>query len=192
MQVVLEPPSDEWSREFEELAARLMAGLGPLALRVDHIGSTAVPGLAAKDVIDAQVIVRSLEPVDELESAFAQVGFTPRLAKLRLRDHVPAGWEGEEASWDKLLVGPPPGERASNVHVRVSGSPNERYALLFRDFLRANERARDLWGRFKQELATETQGDRELYADLKDPATDVLIATAEEWARATAWAGPPS
>jgi dephospho-CoA kinase len=103
-----------------------LAALGDLVVRIDHIGSTAVPGLPAKDVIDVQVIVRSLEPSAELSAAFASIGFTPKLGKLKLRDHVPAGWEGDQAAWDKLLFGPHEGERPSNVHVRVSGSPNER------------------------------------------------------------------
>jgi dephospho-CoA kinase len=187
MDVVIEPPREEWGRELTALASRLAAALGDPVVRIDHIGSTAVPGLPAKDVIDVQVIVPSLDPAAELTAAFASIGFAPKLGAAKLRDHVPAGWEGEEAAWDKLLFGPPEGERASNIHVRVSGSPNERYALLFRDFLRSNDRARDLWGSFKERLAVETRGDRELYADLKDPATDVLLVSAEEWARGSGW-----
>lgn len=187
MPVEIVEPRDGWSGEFDALATRLSSALGPLALRIDHIGSTSVPGLAAKDVIDAQVIVESLELRPQIVERFAVIGFTPKLAELKLRDHVPGGWEGDESTWDKLLFGPPAGERPSNIHVRVAGAPNERYALLFRDFLRANDRARDLWGSFKRRLAAETGGDRELYASLKDPATDVLLATAEEWARQTDW-----
>jgi GrpB-like predicted nucleotidyltransferase (UPF0157 family) len=187
LQLLISPARDEWSRDFDALAARLSAGLGALALRIDHIGSTAVPGLPAKDVIDIQVIVQSLEPRAEIAAAFGRLGFSHRESDRFLRDHVPAGWEGDESAWAKLLFGPPPGERPSHVHVRAAGSPNERYALLFRDFLRANERARDLWGNFKERLAEETGGDRELYAQLKDPATDVLIATAEQWALASGW-----
>jgi GrpB-like predicted nucleotidyltransferase (UPF0157 family) len=191
MHVVIEPGRDEWCRDFDALATRLWATLGALALRIDHIGSTAVPGLPAKDVIDVQVIVGSLEPNGALMTAFAAIGFMPKLGESKLRDHVPAGWEGDESAWDKLLLGPPAGDRASSVHVRVTGSPNERYALLFRDFLRANDRARDLWGIFKQRLAEEVGGDRSLYAELKDPATDVLIVSAEEWAQVAGWPGPP-
>jgi len=160
---VIVEPRDDWSREFAALARRLAGALGSLALRVDHIGSTAVPGLAAKDVLDVQVIVRSLEPVEVIAEQFASIGFTSKLGDLRLRDHVPTGW---------------------------TGAPNERYALLFRDFLRANDRARDLWGSFKVRLAVEVEGNRELYVELKDPATDVLLTAAEEWASVTGWTGP--
>ena len=86
----------------------------------------------------------------------------------------------------------PTSERAPEPRPRSRcRSPGERYALLFRDFLSANERARDLWGRFKERLADETGGDRELYTELKDPATDVLIVSAEQWAQASGWPGPP-
>lgn len=190
MDVVIEPPREEWGSEFSALSSRLSAALADLVVRIDHIGSTAVPGLAAKDVIDVQVIVRSLEPSAELATAFAAIGFTQKLGTLKHRDHIPAGWEGDQAAWDKLLFGPPEAERPSNVHVRVSGSPNERYALLFRDFLRSNDRARDLWGAFKEHLADEVKGDRDLYADLKDPATDILLLSAEEWARTSGWPAP--
>jgi GrpB-like predicted nucleotidyltransferase (UPF0157 family) len=188
--VVIVESRDDWSREFDALGARLAGALGMLALRVDHIGSTSVPGLAAKDVLDVQVIVGALEPHEALAEQFAAVGFTPKLGDVKLRDHVPTGWTGEASEWDKLLFGPPAGERPSNVHVRVAGAPNERYALLFRDFLRANDRARDLWGSFKERLAAEVGGDLDLYVELKDPATDVLLTAAEEWARATGWTGP--
>ncbi|MFZ1879886.1 MAG: GrpB family protein [Gaiellaceae bacterium] len=190
MGVVIVESRGEWSREFDSLAARIAGALGPLAVRIDHIGSTSVPGLAAKDVLDLQVIVRSLEPDEAIPEQFASIGFTSKLGDLKLRDHVPTGWTGDESAWDKLLFGPPTGERPSNVHVRVSGAPNERYALLFRDFLRANDRARELWGTFKEQLVAEVGGDRDLYVELKDPATDVLLTAAEEWARATGWGGP--
>jgi dephospho-CoA kinase len=77
----------------------------------------------------------------------------------------------------------------SNVHVRMAGSPNERYALLFRDFLRADEAAREAWSRFKSALAQAAPTLSE-YGAVKDPATDVLLALAEEWAEDTLWSVP--
>ena len=86
----LADPRPEWPTEFEALAARLRAALGPLAIRVDHVGSTAVPGLLAKDVVDAQVIVRS-------------AGFEPRQGAWNMRDQLPAGWRESAEAWDKLV-----------------------------------------------------------------------------------------
>jgi GrpB-like predicted nucleotidyltransferase (UPF0157 family) len=175
----------EWEEEFEALAARLRVALGRLALRIDHIGSTSVKGLPAKDVIDVQVIVHSLEPFEDLAEAFARAGFTRRAGDWNLRDHRPAGWIGPASDWEKLVFSPAP-QRLSNVHVRVAGRANERYALLFRDYLRANAEARDAWAQFKIRLA-EVVPDPNSYGQVKDPATDVLLIAAEEWARQTRW-----
>jgi GrpB-like predicted nucleotidyltransferase (UPF0157 family) len=109
--------------------------LGPRALRIDHIGSTSVPGLAAKDVIDIQVTVANLADADPLTVA----GFR---AQPFLEDHRPPGVKGDPREWQKRFFNFPEGERRGNVHVRVEGRENQRYALLFRDYLRAIARRR--------------------------------------------------
>ena len=118
------------------LACRLQAVIGSLARGVDHIGSTAVPGLAAKDCIDIQVRVDDLDGKPIL-SVFDMIGF-------RLR---PEPWNRVEMTagkrWPKLVFAPPIGERASNVHVRETASATTRRNLLVRDFLRADAPARD-------------------------------------------------
>jgi GrpB-like predicted nucleotidyltransferase (UPF0157 family) len=172
----------EWADEFEDVAARLRQALGPLAVRIDHIGSTSVPGLPAKDVIDLQVIVASLDGLDE---PFGRAGFEPRLGGV-VRDHVPEGWEGDEGAWTKRLYGSPADERRVNAHVRLLGSPNERYALLFRDYLRAHDDVRDRWAETKRSIAATAQ-DIDSYLDVKDPLTDVLMRDAEKWAEETGW-----
>lgn len=188
MHVVLSPYRGEWPAEFERLAARLRSAVGTVALAVDHIGSTAVPGLAAKDVIDAQVIVASLdEDTSRVLRLLNEAGFVQRNGDWNLRDHVPPSWRGDPAAWNKLVLGPrDEDERASNVHVRAAGSPSERYALLFRDYLRFDSAARDAWALFKTRLAP-VAGTREEYGQVKDPATDVLMTSAERWAKAVGW-----
>jgi dephospho-CoA kinase len=64
----------------------------------------------------------------------------------------------------------------------VEGRANERYALLFRDYLRANDGARQAWAEFKRRLASHFATDLATYGQLKDPATDLLIVAAEQWA----------
>jgi dephospho-CoA kinase len=186
--VVLSAYRDDWPAEFERLAARLRTAVGTIALSVDHIGSTAVPGLAAKDVIDVQVIVASLdEDATRALPLLSDAGFVQRDGDWNLRDHIPANWHGDAAAWSKFVVGPrDEGERASNIHVRAAGSPNERYALLFRDYLRCDSSARRAWELFKTRLAAVTET-REEYGQVKDPATDVLMASAERWAEAVGW-----
>ena len=72
------------------------------------------------------------------------------------------------------------------MHVRAAGSPNERYALLFRDYLRSDEAARARWATVKAELAAATTT-RDEYAERKDPLTDTLMVDAEAWAASTGW-----
>ena len=117
----------DWETDFEVLAETLTSALGDIALRVDHIGSTSVPGLLAKDVIDAQVIVAELN-VAAIVKTMATAGFGQKLGDWNLRDHIPAGWVGDAEQWSKLLFSPQDNVKDCNVHVRVTGSPNERYS----------------------------------------------------------------
>ena len=182
MTIAVVAPRPEWPAEFEAVARRLRDALGPRALRIHHIGSTSVPGLAAKDIVDLQVIVESL---DGLEEAFAEAGFEPRLGGRIVHDHVPAGWHGDPDLWSKRLFGAP----RVNAHVRLADSPNERYALLFRDYLRAHPAVRDRWAETKRRIAAES-ADIDAYLDVKDPLTDELMTDAEAWATATGWQVP--
>jgi GrpB-like predicted nucleotidyltransferase (UPF0157 family) len=173
----------QWPAEFKLLAGVLRDALGVLALGVDHVGSTSVPGLAAKDCIDVQVRMRS---IDEARDAplLAAVGFRCR----------PEPWNRIEISGGqrchKLVFAPPIGARSCNVHLRESTGPNARFALLFRDYLRADDVARKAWGAFKQRLALSVPSLSD-YGQIKAPATEVLMAAAERWATETGWSGAP-
>ncbi|MDX6548102.1 MAG: hypothetical protein QOG33_1652 [Gaiellales bacterium] len=173
-----------WKLEFDRLADEIEGRLGALALRVDHIGSTAVPGLAAKDVIDAQVAVAALDP-EPLAAALSGGGLL--FAAGIDRDHVPPG--ASDRGWQKLLFTSAPGWRAAHVHVRVLGAPNWRYALLFRDHLRTHPSTAAAYAELKCRLAA-LGIDRGTYTDVKDPACDLIIAAAEQWAEAVGWQPP--
>jgi GrpB-like predicted nucleotidyltransferase (UPF0157 family) len=175
--VELVPSRPGWTDEFERIASELRASLGDAAVAIDHIGSTSVPGLAAKDVIDVQVAVREL--------GVQVAGFEAPFGDGIQHDHVPEGWTGDLREWEKQFFRRRE-PRAVNVHVRRAGSANTRYALLFRDYLRANPEARDRWEAVTREAA-ERYPDRRVYTEEKDALTDVLIAAAEKWARATGW-----
>ena len=188
--IVVAPYEPSWQERGSELCHDLRAALGPLALRVEHIGSTAVSGMAAKPVFDLQVSVRDLaEAAAAFDSPLRDIGLVRRPFE---RDHVPAGRDDDPARWAKRFWGKaePGGERI-NLHCRVAGSPNERLALLFRDWLRAHALAVTAYSRFKQALAA-TVNDLEVYTDVKDPVVDLVIVAAEDWAEATGWtpAGP--
>ena len=186
--VILSQWCPDWVVDYSNLATPLGVALGGLAVRIDHIGSTSVPELPAKNVIDLQVIVAELDS-ELIVRRLGVVGFDQRDGEWNLRDHIPAGWSGDQDLWRKLVFAPPHHVRPCNVHVRVSGNPNERYALLFRDFLRADDAARVAWGRFKRQLARTTKNLSD-YGAVKDPATDVLMMAAERWALDTSWTPP--
>ncbi len=177
-----------WPDEYAEIHGRLGASFGDLALAIEHVGSTSIPGMAAKDVIDIQVSVASLEPQEPIASALSDAGFAETPFGLLADDHIPPGWHTDTPDdvWIKLFASAPPDARRVHVHVRVAGSPNERYALLFRDFMRAHPDARDAWVIFKRELA-KICDDVQDYVEVKDPATDVVMVTAERWAADTGW-----
>jgi len=177
-----------WPAEFHSLAADLCAALGSLAGRIDHIGSTAVPGLAAKDIIDIQVTVADLS--EPLELALTGAGYR-RVLRIG-QDHVPPGWKGDEAEWRKWFFKPAAGQRAVHVHVRMAGRANQRYPLLFRDYLRANPNAAAAYARVKIELAKHHPADIEAFCDIKDPVCDIIMCAAEAWATDTKWEISPA
>jgi GrpB-like predicted nucleotidyltransferase (UPF0157 family) len=170
-----------WPDQFEQLAGGLRRQLGDAAIAIDHIGSTSVPGLAAKDVIDLQVTVAGLAQADRLAPAFERAGY---VATAYRHDHRPAGDPSDPGRWEKRLWQSPPGARRANVHVRVAGWPNQRYALLFRDYLRARPRAAAAYARLKRALAERFGDDLAAYTEVKDSACDLIVAAAEDWAAA--------
>ena len=152
----------------------------PAATAIDHIGSTSVPGLPAKDCLDLMVQVTELDEVATVPALSAR-GF-------RLR---PEPWNHDEVtdgiSHPKLVFAGPVGGRRVNVHVRVAGGRNVRYALLFRDCLRADPEARAAWGAFKTRLA-QSVPDLMDYGQIKASVQPLLMQRAEIWAADTGWA----
>jgi GrpB-like predicted nucleotidyltransferase (UPF0157 family) len=181
------PYQSLWSDEFKQIASQIRKGLGILALRIDHIGSTSVPGLASKDVIDIQVTVASMD--ESLLAAFNTMGYT-RVEEIS-HDHLPPGLSETAADWQKWYLEPPEGDRKCQIHVREQGRANQRYPLLFRDYLRAHPATTDAYAELKRRLATNL-ADPKTYPDVKDPAVDLIYLAAEEWATANGWVMGPS
>jgi GrpB-like predicted nucleotidyltransferase (UPF0157 family) len=101
-----------WTARFAELGRDLRAGLGEVALRIDHIGSTAVPGLAAKPIIDIQVSVADFEPLAAYRLPLEQLGYVYR---------------ADNPERTKRYFREPPGRRRTHVHVRRAGSFSEQW-----------------------------------------------------------------
>jgi GrpB-like predicted nucleotidyltransferase (UPF0157 family) len=183
--VVISAYDPRWAKGADALIADLHAALGSEARRIDHIGSTAIPGMDAKDVLDVQVSVANLEiAASRFDRPLESMGFERSPYE---HDHVPAGRHDDPASWTKRLWSRRDHAKGDvNLHVRVVGSPNERMALLFRDWMRAHPQAIAPYCAIKRSLAAEAP-DVGWYSDMKDPIVDLVIAVAEDWASATGW-----
>ncbi|MBY8848265.1 dephospho-CoA kinase [Saccharothrix longispora] len=169
---VVVPYDATWPEQARRVAARI--ALAADGRRVEHIGSTAVPGLAAKDVLDFQLGVASLEEAAGLEDALARAGF-PGLG-LR-EDAVKRAGDAPELWHKRLHAGADPGRRV-NLHVRVEGGPAWEWAVRFRDWLRADAAARDEYAAVKLELAERHRGDadRFAYGESKEPWVSAAAA----------------
>jgi GrpB-like predicted nucleotidyltransferase (UPF0157 family) len=175
----------EWPGQFRQIAAPIRDALGDRALRIDHIGSTAVPGLPAKDVIDVQATVAGLEPREPIADALTRLGFT--WLDTIAYDHIPPGSNIPPESMQKLFFSQRGEKPRVNLHVRVAGNPNQRYPLLFRDYLRTHLLATAAYAEVKRQLSRYGSTDWDHYYDIKDPVCDIIMAAAEEWAQLTVW-----
>lgn len=178
-----------WPAAFAVIAADLRSVLGASARRIDHIGSTAVPGLAAKDKIDVQVTVSSEADLERVLGALVAAGY--RSWPEGSEDHIPPGGSTQPGQWLKRLAINRSEERAANVHIRAEGAANQRYPLLFRDYLRTHGSSALAYGALKRGLAA-ILDDIGTYADIKDPACDLIALAAEDWAIANGWEPSPT
>jgi GrpB-like predicted nucleotidyltransferase (UPF0157 family) len=172
--VEIAPYDPAWPARFEAHRRALAAALGDAPLRIDHIGSTAVPGLASKPVIDIQVSVRDVDR-DE-------VRYRPALEALGLELRY------REPEWAYFRTMTPP--RTHHVHVTPAGSARERAQLLFVAYLRADPRRRDEYGALKAALATALRNDRLAYTEAKTEFIAATLTLAEAWAAETGWWRP--
>jgi len=124
--IIIVPYDARWREEFRGRGASLRSALGAVALRIDHVGSTAVPGLDAKPVIDIQVSVAALEPVERFRRPLETLGFE---------------FLAENPDRTKRFFRRPFENPRTHVHVRPAGSFDEQLNLLLRDFLRAHSDA---------------------------------------------------
>lgn len=180
------PYQTRWPAEFQAIAARLRPALGGLALRIDHIGSTSIPGLAAKDIIDVQITVAAFD--ESLRVAMTSLGYAQPEGVWR--DHCPPNSDESESEWEKWYFFAPAGQRKTNTHVRILGRANQRYPLVFRDYLRTHPATASAYAELKRRLAANL-ADPRTYPEVKDPAVDLIYFAAEAWAAAMQWTGDP-
>lgn len=181
IEIVLYRP--EWPNQFQSIGMRLREILGDSALRINHIGSTSVPGLAAKNIIDIQISVVALAP--EIDRVMNANGIN-RVINID-HDHQPPSMTEDPTQWEKWYFRPPSDYQRCHLHMRIEGRANQRYAVLFRDYLRATPLAAQAYAQIKVVLSKKDNEDVEFYYAVKDPICDIIMAGAEEWARRTGW-----
>ncbi|MEO6789645.1 MAG: dephospho-CoA kinase, partial [Ornithinibacter sp.] len=177
----LSAPDPSWPAQADRLLARIRHGVGDLAVTLDHIGSTSVSGLVAKDVIDLQVGVRSLADADDpaFLAGMRSVGF--------VRPEGEWSDNGKDGPlWPKRFHGSCDPGRVAYVHVREVGSPGWRWALMFRDWLRASPQEREAYAAMKTSVAASAPTIDE-YVDAKEPWFDHADARARDWVARTSW-----
>lgn len=171
-----------WAEQAGRIVKRLDTACGHQAVRIDHIGSTAVPGLDAKDVIDIQVTVASLDVADELAGVLAAAGY-PRVGTNT--DDVPH--TDDLTLWHKRFHASADPGRPTNVHLRVDGWPGQRFALLFRDWITTEPRVREEYLAVKRAAAAAGHQTTGAYADAKEPWMGDAYRRAWAWAQQTDW-----
>ncbi len=186
--ITLSDPDPGWPARAERQLARIARAVGEQAATLDHIGSTSVPGLIAKDVLDLQLGVASLDEADEQSfvQALAAAGF-PRVEGY-VADTPRVGDQGLQ-TWPKRFHGNSDPGVAIHLHVREVGSPGWRWALSFRDWLRSDSAAREEYAAMKREV--ESRGvPMEEYARAKEPWFDAVHERVETWVERTGWQPP--
>ena len=183
------PADSTWPAQARRIVERVNTACGHNAARVDHVGSTAVPGLAAKDVIDVQVTVASLAVADQIADVLTHAGYpridriTADVAKSNARSTVAEFDHTQDpALWQKRIHASADPGRPTNVHVRVDGWPNQQFALLFVDWLNKHPAAQVDYVAAKH--AAETSPD---YARAKEPWFLDAYRRAWDWADAVNW-----
>lgn len=180
-------PRADWEPRAERVVARLAAALAPTGVVTDvsHVGSTSVPGLMAKDVIDVQVGVHHLADADrdDVRAAFADAGYVFTQGNHSDTPH-PLG--SDPSGWSKRFLGGCDPANHVHVHVREAGSAGWRFALLFRDWLRHEPAERDGYAAEKQRLLV-LHATTSAYVVAKEPWFEGAWQRADAWAERTGW-----
>ena len=165
-----------WPQVYERWRQRVAAALGAAAMRIEHVGSTSVPGLAAKPIVDIQVSVADLGDEQRYAPPLQPMGLV-----LRSRDEL-----------HRYFRPPAAHPREVHVHVCAAGGPWERDHLLLRDYLRAHPAACIRYAEVKRASARRWSDDGWAYTEAKTGVILDILEQAEDWAVSTGWASGAS
>ncbi len=164
------PHSSRWAGEFRAEAERLTAALGDEVVAVHHVGSTAIPGISAKPIIDILLEVREVERLDGLGPEMSGLGYEAK---------------GEFGLPGRRFFVKHAGERRTHqIHAYTTGNPELERHLAFRDYMISHPEDAEAYGRLKEELARRFSTDIEGYMDGKDAFIKEMERRALAWSRA--------
>jgi GrpB-like predicted nucleotidyltransferase (UPF0157 family) len=170
--VIVVPYDPQWSELFSQIGRVLRKALAETAQRIDHIGSTAIPGLDAKPIIDIQISVAALEPLDTYRMPLEGLGYIYR---------------ADNPERTKRYFREAPSQRQTHIHVRRAGSWAEQFALLFRDYLRTHAEEAQRYATLKYRLAEKYGEDRLGYTEAKEPFIWEIMKKADRWSQDSGW-----
>ena len=168
-QVIVLPYQSEWESEYAREAKRLQDVFGARLHRIHHMGSTSVPGLAAKPIIDILPVVNSLDEIEQFNESMEALGYEAK---------------GEFGMPGRRYYRKGGDERTHHIHLYAKGNPEIERHLVFRDYLRAHPEEANAYGTLKEQLAATYPYDIEAYIAGKDAFVKELEHRAIAWGNA--------
>lgn len=156
---------EEWRTRFEAERDRLAERIGDRVIAIEHFGSTSVPGLAAKPIVDICPVVPDMDAARACRPAMDDLGYT---------------FNAERENWLAFERYDDDRDQQFNVHFHPLGSARLERTLLFRDYLRDHEHAREAYAAAKRHAAAVHPDDPSAYNDAKDPIAECLVTAARE------------
>ncbi|WP_367607410.1 GrpB family protein [Legionella sp. W05-934-2] len=171
-QLALHKPDTKWAMAFENFRQALSTNTDGLILAIEHIGSTSIDDLPAKDIVDVQCAVTDFETIDAIGEILESMGF--HYLKTIRQDHVPFH-EADffHPDWEKRFFKGVFDDQVFNIHIRKFQSKNWQFALTFRDNLRRNSQLRTAYLQCKERLINAGVG-LEDYCSIKDSFIDLM------------------
>ncbi len=163
------PPDPAWAQTFEEEAGQITAALGDEVVAVHHIGSTAIPGISAKPIVDFLVEVHRIEAVDDLSGAMTERGYE--------------AWGEHGLPGRRFFMRGRGSRRVCHIHVFQEGTREAERHLAFRDYMVSHPEDARAYGCLKERLAKEFSTDIEAYMDGKDAFIKDAERKALSWKR---------
>ena len=159
--IIVQPYDEMWKQDFISISNEIRDALGELALRIEHVGSTSVPGLSAKPVIDIDVVIRDHSVLDEVVSRLAKIGYQHE-GNLGIAGREAFGYEGKEHL------------KEHHLYVCSEDSPELKRHTAFRDYLRSHPEAVREYSRIKEEAAALYPYDIDGYIRHKSPVIEKI------------------